>query len=112
VHWAIAWLFGWDAFWWFMEWKYGLRTGIAHSAHLGGLVCGFACGLLIRQFFYVKLDGGDMLTRIVKWWLIRKGRVATRRQDPLGQATQPEPPSPSPPLGRVNAQGVRELPLD
>ncbi|HEY3324603.1 MAG TPA: rhomboid family intramembrane serine protease [Planctomycetota bacterium] len=67
VHWAIAWLFGWDLILWIVERKSGEMTGIAHSAHLGGLVSGLACGLLIRRYSHVVLDGDDMYTRFMVW---------------------------------------------
>jgi membrane associated rhomboid family serine protease len=98
VLWAVIWLFGWDLLFWFLEAQHGVRTGVGHTAHLGGVVCGFVCGLLIRQYSYVTLDGDDMLTRCVKcYWAWRRG---------LAPRTAAPPPSPSPPAGRVG-EGAR-----
>ncbi len=74
VHWAIAWLFGWDLIWWVIEQRWGVGNGIAHGAHLGGLASGVLCGFLIRRFHHVTLDGDDMFTRFMVWKMRRNGR--------------------------------------
>lgn len=103
VHWAVIWLFGWDVFWWVMEKKYGMNTGVAHSAHLGGLIVGVLCGLLIRKFSYVTLDGDDMLTRFTVWRLTGgKGpKRKPTRQVHQGSARQPAATPPAMPDGDV-----------
>jgi len=122
VHWAVVWLFGWDALWWVLALKYGADTGVAHSAHLGGLICGFLCGLLIRKYSYVKLDGDDMLTRFTVWRLTggkgpRRMPAQQARQAP-GPHTAPRPseapaaPDPAAPPVKRSKHGVTELPFE
>ena len=74
VHWAVAWLFGWDLIMWLLSSR--VQSKIAHSAHLGGLVCGLLCGLALRQFSHMTLDGEDMLTRFVIWRARKKRGAA------------------------------------
>jgi membrane associated rhomboid family serine protease len=95
IHWAVAWIFGWDFIWWLLEWTGYVQTGISHSAHLGGLVTGLCCGLLLRHFGHITLDGDDMYTRVVAWWLKRHGRSGPER------SRTPAPPIPevAPPFG-------------
>jgi len=137
VHWAVVWLFGWDVFWYVMEAKYELNTGVAHSAHLGGLIAGLLCGLLIRKFAYVKLDGDDMLTRFTVWRMTGgkspKRKPAWQKQQYYHQQhdqpeqqpahSQPTVPAdatptapsihdPKLPPSKRNQHGVNELPFE
>ncbi len=75
VHWAVLWWIGWDLFYWWLERAYGVGTGVAHAAHLGGFFAGLAAALMLRKLYLVKLDGEDMLSL----WMTRKLRHAKRR---------------------------------
>ena len=114
VHWSVLYLFGWDALMWFLQKKYGVESGIAHGAHLGGLACGFLIGLLLRQFSYVTLDGDDMVTRFTVWKLRRRA-LASPPADRRFGALPPDAnsPAPQPPLHKPKApEGPSVLPLD
>ncbi len=76
VTWTMLYLFGFDALWFML----GTPTGVAHGAHLGGLVSGVLCGLVLRHSGYVTLDGEDMLTRFVIWRGRRKWAALSRSE--------------------------------
>lgn len=113
VFWAIVWLFAWDVFWWVIGLKYGIHTGVANSAHLGGLACGLVCGAGVRRFGHVTLDGDDMYTRVVVWWIKRRAR-GQAGADPSAYArprewVKPEPP-PEPKIEGANEDGSLPFP--
>jgi len=100
VHWAVVWLFGWDIVMWVLEKYYHVESSVAHSAHLGGVVCGLLCGFLLRRFTHVILDGDDIYTRTVVWWRKREARksYADRMNRPsIIDQHRFEPPGPPPP---------------
>ena len=74
VHWAVAWLLGWDLVMWLFS--FSLKSHVVHSTLLAGLISGLLCGLALRQFTHMTLDGEDMLTRFVIWRARRKRGVA------------------------------------
>jgi len=63
IHFAVIYLFGWDALLWWIEAKTGVATGVAHGAHLGGLACGFACGMIIKHFGKLEEDPTEVLEK-------------------------------------------------
>jgi len=100
VHWAVMWLFGWDVVMWILSKYYHIDSGVSHSAHLGGVMCGLFCGFLLRRFTHIVLDGDDMYTRTIMWWRRRIARKAYfDRQPPPGSsaidAHQIEAPRPT-----------------
>lgn len=122
VHWAVAYLFGWDLLMWFIESRMHVNGGVANSAHLGGFACGFVSGLLIRRFSHVILDGDDIYTRVMVWWLKSKAKSSTpapMSAMPRSPVPQSPPPGPDPffreyadPQSPPKSSTPVELPLD
>ena len=75
VHWAVAWWFGWDLLKWYLAHQTGASSGVAHSAHIGGLIAGLLGAFVMRKLYLVTLDGEDMLSL----WLTRDARRRRRR---------------------------------
>ena len=121
VHWSVVYLFGWDVLMWFLDKQYGISDGVANSAHLGGLACGFLVGILLRQFSYVTLDGDDMLTRF-NVWRLRRRRFAQPAAEEIPQngpgvfynpnGPQAPPASPQHQRPEEKSDGPIVLPLD
>ena len=63
-----------------------VKDGIAHAAHLGGLLFGFAYVL-----FELRLSNWLGLRQVPAWWRERERRKSVRLYSPEADATEPPP---------------------